>query len=851
MCFLSLHVIFPAQTSLIAQAKKDPAVNKMPAPAPQTSGQNRTVARQQQQVTQTTTVVTPTATPQPGQLAATPGMQELPPDLQALLLGGTAGAGAPTTPPTQTTPNTPVTGAPTPTAASSTQLTAALAQYKQKVATLNSKTQTQDQQKIITDFITEILDPALTSKQTTIGSLQDIQKVLAAIIIDLKTLQTSLPQIPAMADHVSSTATQVTLLSNKQDDITRKIEQLGKIASLLATARKASLDNIQNKVNQYLLVLGQINQTIPDFYIQEFIKDLYTLVTAARGQETTKVTIVKQLLDQTALNKALSKDQLLQIQGLITILLGQAATKITPVKIASPEDLKNKLAAIQKLPTLFEKITGCEEALGLVGDTTAQSEKNTLVNIFKDFMGTLPTIKKAELAELRNLFDAASKNPFLLAANQQPIMSRWLTVVTQSLLTIDNTNPLLASVKPLLDQTKNDYSDQLTICNLAVVLATFSPPASEMDTKSSTSLASKIRDKIYFLYVNRGNRSYDDLTMLKNIFTLTKQVPILATLITPQWENTLTLDRALASAGTKTNVLDQLQDFQTALPLLTDKTDAYEKQIFITALSNIFTNRKDRAVIELEKFKDFLGKLTAPDFVSKKIFDKPTNAQLVTWFNIISCTLQLLAPYNHKNLQEGINVYQSLLPIVALPEANYEKNLFSDLLAYLFALRSKLENSDLVILKNFFELIKNTPNLLAQNQLSIFNAWLQDLTQTSIGTPEPEKPAETPTKTPATSSSKTDPNYLDSLITTATQKQDLSMFAKALTLFTPTTNTTTKNSFVAGLNTLFTQRQKLNAKKLLAFFKTVEQKKVGDSLLLSPAQITVLKQWETILASGK
>jgi len=857
ICFLSLQVIFQIQTSLIAQTKKVQIVSKT-ATALQQRKTPASVSGSGQQAAQhpTTsalvsgTVLTTSPTTQP---VLTPGgaqaVQELSPDLQALLLGGQAGL-APVSggqPVGQTegvlsqptlSPLSPVSTAPPQISVSAEQ--AKLLEYKQKIATITSKTDVKQQQQIITDFITEILDTALTSKQTTITTLQDIENVLISVIVDLKTLIASLRSMPKMSDRINATTIQITLLSNKKDDVVRKIAQLNKVMSLFAAARKISIDNLHDKVSEYLLLLAQITQDVPDFYIQEFIKDLYTLVTAARGQEEPKIIRVKQLLDQTTTNKALSKDQLLQIQGFVSILTGQAITKAPQTKIVSPEDLKNKLADIQKKPTLFEKITTSQEALTLMSDTTAQSEKNTLVNFLKDFMLALPTMKKAELAELRNLFDAASKNPFLLAANQQPIMDRWLKIVTQALLTIDNVSPLLTSVKPLLDPTKDDYSSQLSSCNLAVVLATSNTPASEMDLKNSASLAAKIRAKIYFLYINRGNKSYDDLTTLKNIFTLAKQVPTLASLITPQWENTLTLDRALSSAGTKKSVLDQLQDFQTIIQLLSDKTDAYERQTFLTVLTNIFTSRKDRAIIELEKFQDFLSSMIIPAFVSKKIFDKQTNDQIATWQKILNCTLQLLATNNQTSLQDSIKTYLAILPTIALPQADYEKSLFGDVLARLFSMRSALENSDLNLLKIFFETVKKTPNLLAPNQLTTFNLWLQDLEN-----------ATTVTATTATATTPTGTTtYLDALITTAGQKLDLTMFSKALALFTASTSTDTRNNFVAALNTLFTQRQKLDVQKLLAFFKIVEQKKIGKDPLLSPAQLAILKQWESILTGA-
>jgi len=708
-CFLFFQIIFHLQTSLI------------PATTPQA---------------QTASSTQPIGLT-PGNIQA---LQDLPPELQALLVPPAANIGKQSTAPVSSNKPTPASVsqpvssvqlplAPIPTnqvtssvqqaltlapaSSQASSLEQKLATYKQQIAGINSKTPHQQQQQIITGFITEIIEPALASKQTDLVIFKDIQQVCTTAI--------------------HAITTQISALSNKKDDLDRKVAQLAKVTDLFAAARKIPLDKLQEKVAEYLLLLAQITPELPDTYAQDFIKDLNALVIAAHGQEPAKIALVQNLLDKTALNQTFKEQALvLQIKGLVGILTGQTTTKPTATTIVSPDELKTQLANSQKQATLFQKIASCQTALGLISNTTTQADKNALISMLSGFMSSLSTMTKADLAALQALFDAASKNPFLLAANQQIVMGRWLKIVTQALLTIDNSNTLLACVKTALDSSKDPYTPQLDTCNLAIVLATYPVPPNELqiNAQNKTSLAAKIQAKLFYLYTNRGNKSYQELTTLQSIFSLARLVSALANIITPEWYNTLTLDLALSSAATKTSVIDQMPYFQTITQQLSSKTDPYEKQTFLARLNNIFFSRATRADTELKDFNTVLSTLTAPAFVSKKIFNTSQNTQIQTWQKILTCTLQLLTPHTQLSLQNSINLYQPMLPVIALPDATYEKTLFGKILTQLFNLRSGLQSSDLLLLKNFFTMVQNTPNLLAANQKDAFNTWVKTLETT-------------------------------------------------------------------------------------------------------------------------
>jgi len=831
LLFYLLFFLQP-QNCLLAQASKLPVMHQRQAQkiplVPQMPGSSKLPIQTPQQLLKAPS--TPQATPgAPGLPQATAqALQTLPPELQALFLQSK-----------QPLPQPPAVGIVTP------QLPVALAPqqkipldpeqakllaFKKSITEITPKTDAAQQQKVINDFIAEILDKALESKQISPINLSATQKTLESIIVHLKTLNTALLATPSMKDRITLTTSQIETLSGKKYDLDKKINQLNKLSNMLSDARKIPVDNLQEKVDSYTKILPNLTKDISTTYMEEFITDLHTLVTAIKGQEPPKVALVKQLLDQTTENKTLSKEQLIQIQGFISIVTGKAPIKSPQLKIVSPDEIKNKILDIQKKKTLFEKITACREFLPLLGDTTSQTEKDSFVGILRDFMQNLPTMKKAELAELRNLFDEVEKNPFLLASNQQPIMGRWLKIVTQSQLTIDNINVLFASIKKSLDTTKEEYNKQLELCNLALVILASKLPPVEMDIKNPASMASKVNGKIKFLFINRPNRTYDDLIGLQGIFGLAKQTS-LASQITPEWQNDITIDLVLNESDTKRGIFEKLQNFIAIVKLLSDKIDTYERNLFITELTNIFNNRKDRAIKELEKLKELLAILTAQDFKNKKIFAQPIYAQLDTWNTILDGTLILLTPNDQKNLPDQIKIYQAVIPNITNPQANYEKNLFNGALARFFTMRGNLQIKDLTSLRDFFKMVRNVQNLLAANQIPLFTQWVQDFDNAVT----------------ITSGNKT---YLEAMLESASKKQDITMFAKSLSLFTPSTNTAIINNFVSRLNELYTKRKPADSQKLLTFFKMAEQKKIGKIFLLTQAQIKVLKQWESNVASS-
>ena len=200
------------------------------------------------------------------------------------------------------------------------------------------------------------------------------------------------------------------------------------------------------------------------------------------------------------------------------------------------------------------------------------------------------------------------------------------------------------------------------------------------------------------------------------------------------------------------------------------------------------------------------------------------------WKKTLDGTLALVSVKPDVSLAQNLTGLRKVLLSINTPTASYEKDLFVPVISDIFARRGGMQNQDLSSLKSFFDIVRNVPNLLTANQLSVLDVWRADLDRALK----------------VTIGSKT---YCQALIDQATGNKDADQFLLISSLFTETTSDDIKNAFVNGLNELFKNRNTLDRTKIKELLAAVAQKKVGAAPLLNAAQQEVMKQWLQMLGA--
>jgi hypothetical protein len=357
---------------------------------------------------------------------------------------------------------------------------------------------------------------------------------------------------------------------------------------------------------------------------------------------------------------------------------------------------------------------------------------------------------------------------------------------------------------------------------LAIELLSNGLPSSETDLRNPQSLASNIQATLYYIVGQRGNKTYEELQHVQTLFSIAKKSS-LARLISPTWEQSLTINLALSPSSSKT-VLKQLKECEDVLKLFDKKTDRYEKSLFVNVLTTVFSNRKDRSVRELDVFKSLLDMLLSSTIMRQNIFDRIALTQFNEWKTIITATLVLLSFDETQKLDAKVKTCLSIIKNLSNTKADYERELFIPILSGLFASRGELDASELQMLMNFFKEVKKVPNILAANQMTVFDVWLQEIGSALGGTTGKLV-------------------YIKSLLEGATKTNNIDTLDKVLSLFTSTTPTELKTEFVKSLNHAFTQRVHVNKAKLLTLLEKVQQKKFDRDPFLSAPQLKVMKAW--------
>jgi hypothetical protein len=320
-----------------------------------------------------------------------------------------------------------------------------------------------------------------------------------------------------------------------------------------------------------------------------------------------------------------------------------------------------------------------------------------------------------------------------------------------------------------------------------------------------------LRQYLVAYYNARFNRSVDDLSNLLELLNLASKRSNLADVVQRRWIDSLNLTIALTMAESKSAVLDKLSAYDKASSLLQGTTDRSDKSRFLDGLNSLFINRKDFAQTEVDALRVLLGKLLAPLYKRKGIFDSAQTVQLTSTHNVLEATYALLSARSAE-LTPKLTLLSKAIPLIDLKTMGYEQQLFVSNLNDLFAARGDMVRSELAAVATFFTAAmqqgQKTGKLLPPDQLATLVIWTQE-------------------ENVAQATATNDKSYLVALIDQCAQTKNLQFAQKALTLFTKNTTPAVKTAFAVMLDGLFTARKSLNPMDLQKLFLAVDAQKLA------------------------
>lgn len=663
--------------------------------------------------------------------------------------------------------------------------------------------------KFVGGYISDVIAYALESQSILSSDLSDARRVGGVIAGQLLKIKNSVNA--ALID------IQKKLLDQKLQTLDAKVAAQNAFLMQLSNVRQMPPDKFNEKIASYQKLFDGLTKDLLEQTKQEMISDMEFLVNVARGAGAGAIDKIKVILQKITNSPLFSRLQQQQCSVLVTSLMGATGTSLVP-----NEFLQKKLAEITTQKTILDKIRACKDAVMLVGPVTPLAEKEALITLVSGFVKTQSTLTRQDLQELLYLCNQIAMNAFILSTQQRTVMDQWLKSLNIAVRIATGTDSLMISLKKFLVTSRTDYALLVQAAVLAASLLVTAPLQQEIAANNQQSLLYKLKQACYYLYGQRANKDINAIKDFLGLVTLMKNNPTLKGGVVPGWETALSIDMALDPTSKKT-VMEKLKDYGGIIASFTEKTDRYEKGLFINALTTIFSNRKDRSASELKQFKTLLEALLMPSMSQKRIFDNTTNALFREWKTILEGTLTLQASYNKLTLKDRLRIYQDVMPKISGQKTDYEKGLFIQVLSGLFAARGDFSRLDLDGLKNFFTGVRKAQGLLANNQVAVIDIWIKEIatafTMTASGT------------------------YLDAIIERAIKGFNIDDLNKALGLFTSVSGQQTKNAFVKALNDLFTVRQKVDKKVLLKFLQSVDQKKIAGKPLLAPEQTIVLRQW--------
>ena len=403
-------------------------------------------------------------------------------------------------------------------------------------------------------------------------------------------------------------------------------------------------------------------------------------------------------------------------------------------------------------------------------------------------------------------------------------------------------NPLQDALSKL-DAAGQDFDKLVDVCDFG--LDTFSKNLSSVERQL---LASKIQEKINFVYDKRAVLKNDTLLKIDKLLDKAKGIGAFKSFVTAQKTSTIKTAIALNNAYlSERNYTQFPSELKKVMAVLSKDVSDYEINRFSDAVDSLFVSRKNEDVKKLGfepifACKDLLDALNAQDFNAKLIFNNVAYNRFLSYSKVIAALMILLRPTLAKDLQSQLKFYRQVMDALSISDTDYEKGLFFDIVTQIYATRGNFGYAELDMFKKFCEEIMNMQGVLSLAARSKFESeWLVELANAMRITPKVGM---------GVTQGKL---YLEALIESSMSLADFAknvteIYPKIFSLFTSDTPVRVINIFLTKLNELVQGRDQIDKQKLLAFLVikklTIDRTGVnGIPSLLPDMQKETLKAW--------
>jgi hypothetical protein len=563
--------------------------------------------------------------------------------------------------------------------------------FRQYAYGLSSQTDLQELKNkfgIFVSILTRLLDQTNYSLET----LRIAENTTTVFISVIPNIVAQLSKVANSRERQIYLGNQLRIITNKHDDIVKKITTQETIDSDLQKAHTIPNQNTQEKAVQYTNILNRIDKNTLNTIKQAFITYLEELSTYAKTKGKAEIDIVTNLLKQAQRCSFFDDQQQQQLATMMREMTEPAPTETpaptampptpavpqpvqspTPQVVLKPGNIQTKIAEIKALPTLLKKIQAAETLLPLLTTETTQDELNAVLTLCNEFATQFLSMNKGDFVALLNFFENVQKNQFISPEQRQKIASLHQDLVQAALLSSDK-EPLLGTLKNKINSFDANNSDTLNAALYVFQLLEKNKlPQEEINATQPTSMVSLLNKHLQLFFNKRitkitqmaqntklrttsfvKNIQNDFETMLK-LFEKAKVIPAFANIFkTPNTKRTSFGDKAIATlkldidifkAKTATSPDIQITELTTIsrkfLDFVTQQktnVDAAEIALFMNILTDFVSRAADKNLTTLQNFLKFLQDIQQTEFIEKRIkndwqgtFDEDERARFAKW----------------------------------------------------------------------------------------------------------------------------------------------------------------------------------------------------------------------------
>lgn len=724
---------------------------------------------------------------------------------------------------------------PLPTVLKPMTLEGKIVDYQKKFAALTPQTDTAILQKIMDDFIKDVVSPVISLASVLLPDINQTLVTVDKLITALAILNNQLGGIAGQDARREMISLKITELKEQKTQLAEKEKKQKDFQALLEKSRTMPPEKFAERIASYAQLFDKADAAIIDQLKQDIVTDLIKMSGQVKNAENTVLESFKKLLGNAQNNKFFTPQQKQQLMQILQML--QPASVLTTAQMAqASEQFQKKLKEIAACKTVMEKIMKTSELVPLISASSVPQEKDSVFSQCRNLYLMLASMKLEELAGFQVLVNDLTKNPFLLSVDQRVIVTVWQTALNTAVSLFKEQGTVLEQTKKMIIGYKTDYQRALESALYAVdVLFKTTLMPQELNKKQKTSLVGFLREYIPLFYNNRARKSPKDIETLNAILKSVVAYRDISEVVNPQWVASLSLNVELESIKTQTNVLAKIASILKVVSMLKATSDRYEKGIIVREIEDLFAKRKDRAGKEIEEIEKLLDFVTSNAFKKKNVFDRFETQKMEDFKKILGVTMMLQRISTEKVFNTKMEKLEKAIPLLSDDKADSERAMIVPIFNALFDEIGNLRKGELNRLVKLFDAAKSKPRVLAPNQVPVIDFWINKLKNAVKQTTDPK-------------------TYIESLIANALQGKNTNMLMQAISIVTTQTPIAVRGALTNALSTFFGIREQLKKEDIVGLFefaanRELNTKKVDgqDAHVFTQEQRNVLQAWMKLI----